>query len=223
MTRFALPAALALALLASPAFAGSPLICWPVDTGGAETLPFGDDVMQRSPKYDVARLVDDVAARLAPSTPVLVRMETLRRATLYAADHRDAAPKLLAMLTSRALDAEAKGQPDALAWFDAGYLASCFAEIGLDDAPKNGLRWIEKASALRGGDAEMEFAAYLVTLIHGESLAKQRARHLKAAALGAKEGSLLAKNLLERVGGEGAKSLAALRAAAAAEPDGGGH
>ncbi|MBZ5560752.1 MAG: hypothetical protein LAO77_26150 [Acidobacteriia bacterium] len=36
------------------------------------------------PKYDVSPLVADT---LAPSAPTMVRMETLRRATVYASDY----------------------------------------------------------------------------------------------------------------------------------------
>lgn len=196
--------------LAAPAFAGTPLICFPIDTGGAPTLPFGDGVMSRLESYDVARLEGDVLARLAPSAPVLVRMETLRRATIIVAGHGEVAARLLSELMARAIDAEAAGTPDALAYFDAGYLAACFGEMGLD-APAGGHAWVKRAIALRNGDPEMEFAAHVMTLMAGDRLAAERSDHLRAALRGAKEGSLLERNLVARVGGAGS-SLAALRA-----------
>jgi len=71
------------------------------------------------PKY----LVRDTLEILAPSTPVLVRMETLRRATLYARRDPTAAKELLARLHASRHVRRILRPPDALAWFDAGYLA----------------------------------------------------------------------------------------------------
>jgi hypothetical protein len=108
---------------------------------------------------------------------------------------------------SRALDADAAGKPDALAWFDAGYAAACFSEMGID-SPKTGLSWVDRAIAHRRGDPEMEFAAYLITLHAGGGdgdggrLEADRERRLRRAIHGARDGSLLEKNLLSRVGGE---------------------
>ena len=57
-----------------------------------------------------------------PSTPVIVRMETLRRATIYAAANRDVAKDLMSALKARA-DAKAP-----LAAFDLGYLVESYLE-----------------------------------------------------------------------------------------------
>src|SRR6185295_6706757 len=80
-------AALAAALFAArPALAGPPLLCFPFDIGAARSLPMGAGNWHATdPAYNVAHLVDDTLALLTPQTPVLVRMETLRRATIYAA------------------------------------------------------------------------------------------------------------------------------------------
>src|SRR6202035_4092176 len=65
---------------------GPPLICHAVDIGSAQSLPWTSSGWNLSGQenYDVSHLVPDTLALLGPSTPVLVRMETLRRATLYA-------------------------------------------------------------------------------------------------------------------------------------------
>ena len=69
------------------ALAGPPLLCFPMSIEASASLPWGTGGW-KAPRadYDRARLVDDTVARLAPATPTLIRMETLRRATIYAAD-----------------------------------------------------------------------------------------------------------------------------------------
>src|SRR2546425_7803398 len=66
------------------AFAGPPLICHPIEIGQAKSLPLIDWNQKGTGRYDLRNLTRDTLAILNPSTPVLVRMETLRRATLYA-------------------------------------------------------------------------------------------------------------------------------------------
>jgi len=90
-------------MTARPALAGPPLLCFPFDIGAARSLPIGHGSWRAiDPRYDVSHLADDTLALLAPQTPVLVRMETLRRATLYAADRPEVATALLARLRDRA-------------------------------------------------------------------------------------------------------------------------
>src|SRR5262245_50874940 len=74
------------AVFQQPAIAGPPLICHPIETGDAKSLPWGSSADWRAakPDYDLNRLVEDTLALLTPETPVLARMETLRRATIYA-------------------------------------------------------------------------------------------------------------------------------------------
>lgn len=67
------------------------------------------------PKYDVSHLVADTLALLAPSAPVMVRMETLRRATVYTVSHPKVAGALLSALKERD---EARAP---MAAFDYGY------------------------------------------------------------------------------------------------------
>jgi hypothetical protein len=120
-------AALAAALFAArPALAGPPLLCFPFDIGTARSLPMGAGNWHATdPSYNIAHLVDDTLALLTPQTPVLVRMETLRRATIYASTDAAVADALLQALQARA----SKPTADApLAVFDFGYLVETYRE-----------------------------------------------------------------------------------------------
>jgi hypothetical protein len=124
-TRAALIGSLAAAslALAVPVFAGPPLLCFPFDIGNARTLPMGQgDWHAVDPRYDVSHLVTDTLGLLTPTMPVIVRMETLRRATIYAAPNPDLAKALMTELRARA-DAKAP-----LAAFDLGYLSEALLE-----------------------------------------------------------------------------------------------
>src|SRR5215467_11140075 len=80
---------LAVTCFVTLALAGPPLICHPFDIGNAKSLPFNGAHWNLSgnENYDTRNLVRDTLAILDSGAPVLVRMETLRRATLYA--HND--------------------------------------------------------------------------------------------------------------------------------------
>src|ERR1700676_463779 len=93
----------ALAVMAAPALAGPPLICHAIDIGTAQSLPWTSSGWNLSGQetYDVNHLVPDTLAMLAPSTPVLVRMETLRRATLFAQQRTAVAKELLLRLEAK--------------------------------------------------------------------------------------------------------------------------
>jgi hypothetical protein len=96
-------------LVSSPALAGPPLVCFPFEIGNARTLPMGGNGWHSvDPAYDVTRLVDDTLTLLQPETPVLVRMETLRRATIYVASDSVRATALLNALKERASVPQAK-------------------------------------------------------------------------------------------------------------------
>ncbi len=204
-----------------PALAGPPLICWPFDIGNAKSLPFeGPGWQAVSPSYDTAKLVGDTLALLSPATPVIVRMETLRRATVYASKNESIATELLTRVKARATEAEAKGRADALAFFDAGYLIECFKQMAVAHTGPNpakamdGYNLIQKAIRQRPNDGEIEFAAALVTL--DASIRANFRDHLNKALAAANEGSLLAKNLVRqaqllRLQG---KNLAELRSSA---------
>jgi hypothetical protein len=145
--------------------------------------------------YDLKNLTRDTLAILDSSTPVLVRMETLRRATIYARQDPQVAKELLTRLQGRAANSDAAGHPDALAWFDVGYLTETYKQwIGKGEPnPATGLDGyglIEKAISLRGQDPEMEFVGALV-----KGPKNDHQDHVRKAMAGAKNDPLLARNL----------------------------
>ncbi len=202
-------AAAAVLLSANAAQAGPPLVCHVFQIGQAKSLPLASHSwnLSGSENYDTKNLVKDTLEILGPQTPVLVRMETLRRATLYARKDPLAAKELLAKLYSRASSAESAGHPDALEWFDAGYLVETYKQwIGRDlphmtdgmrmdpnpAAGVDGYAMVRKAIALRGDDPQMEFAAALMTLSGPRD---EHTQHAQKAIAGAKGDALLAQNL----------------------------
>ncbi len=64
--------------------AGPPLVCHPLLIGNAKSLPSGDSPFGFDKEYNRDQLIEETLALLSPNMPVIVRMETLRRATLYA-------------------------------------------------------------------------------------------------------------------------------------------
>jgi len=217
--------------LATVVQAGPPLICHTIEIAQAKSLPWISHNWNLSggETYDTKNLVRDTLNILAPDTPVLVRMETLRRATLYARKDPVAAKELLARLHARATSAESSGHPDALAWFDAGYLVETYKQwIGqnlphmtdgmrLDtnpDAGVDGYALVKKAlalrtSALRGDDPQMEFAAALITLSGPQT---EHREHAQRAISGAKTDPLLAQNLATRFLGPQTETMSQLLA-----------
>jgi len=217
--------------LATVVQAGPPLICHTIEIAQAKSLPWISHNWNLSggETYDTKNLVRDTLEILAPDTSVLVRMETLRRATLYARKDPVAAKELLARLHARATSAESSGHPDALAWFDAGYLVETYKQwIGqnlphmtdgmrLDtnpDAGVDGYALVKKAlalrtSALRGDDPQMEFAAALITLSGPQT---EHREHAQRAISGAKTDPLLAQNLATRFLGPQTETMSQLLA-----------
>jgi len=58
-----------------------------------------------------------------------------------------------------------------------------------------GYAWVKKAISMRGGDAEMEFAAALITT---ENWRQDYPQHVAKARAGMKEDPLLAENVASR-------------------------
>ena len=216
-------------LLALPGtvLAGPPLLCVPFEIGAARSLPWSGAMWRDvETDYDINRLTDDTLALLTPETPVIVRMETLRRAAVYAvwaAVDREVGYKvsdlrvandLQGRLIARAREAKGKGRLEALALFDAGYLAETYRQAVADSRKLDlthdidGYAWVERAISLLGGEPEMEFAAAIITT-HPRRTSHER--HLRKAVSAAHEGSLLARNLVKHFGRQGT-TLAALRA-----------
>ena len=104
--------------------AARPLIEPPIEIGGAKSLPWGDPASWNaiSPAYNPDQLVKDALALLSPEVPIIVRMESLRRATIYSSKDPRVARQLKAELMSRVRVAEENGKADVLALFDLGYL-----------------------------------------------------------------------------------------------------
>ena len=193
-------------LLQSAAWAGPPLICRPFHIGDSRSLPFlGPEWSRIDPGYDRSRLVNDTLALLAPDTPVIVRMETIRRAALYGRDDARIAEALQEQLQARG--AKLVGRNDAasrMALFDLGYLVETYRQAAIvsrsgesfwkfaQAEPKiDGYSMVAKAIA-QGGGPEMEFAAALMTSDHRDQHYEE---HLRKAIAGARPGSLLAQNI----------------------------
>lgn len=194
----------------SPTLAGPPLLCHPFDIGTARSLPW-DDAGGWWPgraDYRVANLVADTEALLTPTTPIIVRMETLRRAAIYASRDRQVAEQLLARFLQRASTAK-KESADALAHLDAAYVVEAFRQIrGLsyDNKFRGGVQALQTLNldvdgyammmtslAARPNDPTLEFAAALIA-----SGTRDRAAYLKhaeKARAGVSQDALLARNI----------------------------
>lgn len=204
---FALGAVLIAAVFAQ---AGTPLTCFPFQIGDAKSLPWmaAGEKFDIDAKYDTKRLASDTLALLGPDTPVIVRMETLRRAAVYARQDDHAAKELLTRVQERAA-----AQPSAVSVFDYGYLLETYKQI--DTKTKalaggvDGYSYVAKAIQLRGGDPQMEFAASLITVWPKND---HHEEHFQKAVAGASKDPLLARNVLAYYSAKGA-TLAQLRGA----------
>lgn len=179
--------------------AGPPLICHPYNIGGAKSLPWGNspgwDASDSS--YNTKNLVDDTLAILDHGAPVLVRMETLRRAVLYGAKDHAEARALLARLKERASEADKSAAPGPAAYFDYGYFLASLRQIHWlykEDlsAGVDGYEFVRKALALEPDSAEMHFAAAIMTA--DPPRPSERDAHLAKARAAAND-ALLAQNL----------------------------
>ena len=205
---------LALSFLAAVAFAGPPLICHAFDIGGAKSLPWISESwnLTGEESYNSRNLATDAIAILDSNSTVLVHMETLRRATLFARKDPQAAKELLTRLVARYESTASSGHPNALAIFDAGYLAEAYEQwLGKDGSNPaynfDGYGLVKKAIQLRGDDPQMEFAAALIAV---EGAASDRLEHAQRALAGSKSDPLLARNLASRFGGPNTMTLAEL-------------
>jgi len=193
----------AIVFCATPALAGPPLICHPFEVESGKLIAWGTGSGWNTPdrSYDIKKLVADTNAVLTPDSPILTRMENMRRATIYAMRDPVLAQELLKTVMSRALATTS----DSRAWFDAGYLIESYKQavhLRVDRKPElrawaavdetirvDGYNWVKKAMAMTAPTAEMEFAASLMT--QGSVASAHRAKAMAAAP----KGSLLAKNL----------------------------
>jgi len=183
-----------------------------IASGGTANLTNGTAVNGSDVNFAITGTppVDSTFTILDASQVTLVHMETLRRATLYAGKDAQAAKQLLLMVTARAEAVQNSGHPDALAVFDAGYLAETYkqwlGEGGQNPANgTDGYGLVKKALRFRGKDGQMEFAAALVTL---PGPARENQEHAQRAMDGAKTDALLARNLNTRFLGAGSQTMA---------------
>jgi hypothetical protein len=201
-------------LFAGSAAAGPPLICHPFEIGAAKSLPWNGGAWTAvDPKYDVSHLVDDTLSALSPDTPVLVRMETLRRATVYARNDGAQAAQLLARLRDRLAAKDHNPREHALALFDVGYLTETYKQAAWisanahedfwnfrqPDPKEDGYSQITHAIAMTG-DPAMEFAAAVVASdrrVYGQTAYRE---HLTRAIASTPDGSLLSRNLVAHFG-----------------------
>ena len=203
--------------LARPALAGPPLLCHPYEIGAAKSLPWkGQDWWPGRDDYKVANLVADTQALLTAEMPVIVRMETLRRATIYATRDRNVATQLLATIVKRAHTLERDGHPDALAWLDAAYITEALRQVedlaGMSNnspfrdgvravqgltAGADGYALILKSLELRPDEASIQFAAALIAARDSGSAGNspKYEQHAQKAREGAKRDALLARTL----------------------------
>ena len=196
--RHAIPlAALVLFATVSPALAGPPLLCHPFDIGDARSLPWDGGWSEGRRDYNVASLVADTEAILAPATPVIVRMETLRRAALYASRDATVATRLLAMVNDRAAPPSAPARhrrwrcsmqdtwPPPISrsrapwrWRPRRPRHTIARVIGRG----NGMSLIDRTVAMRPDDGAIRFAAALVAAGTDKSAYSQHAAKAREAA-----------------------------------------
>jgi hypothetical protein len=202
---------LAILFFASSALAGPPLICHSFDIGDAKSLPWisHDWNLSGAESYDTKNLASDTVAILDSNSVVLVHMETLRRATLYARKGPAAAKQLFTKLVARA-DSLANSPSAALASFDVGYLAEAYKQWMGKDEPNpahnfDGYALVKKAIQLRGNNPQMDFAAALISL---NGPAAEHQDFAQKAIAGAKTDTLLQRNIYTHFIGPQSETMA---------------
>ncbi|MEJ7746979.1 MAG: hypothetical protein WKF61_09550 [Luteimonas sp.] len=203
---------IALSLCAFAAMAGPPLLCHPFDTAGAPSLAWGGPRWnQARVDYNLRSLSADTEALLKANTPVIARMETLRRAAIYASRDAAIARQLLSRLDARIARA-ATPESQAMTRFDSGYFTETLQEVvrlqgydmpGIGKADTSGLRamlakldgsaQVDAAIKLRPDDPSMRFAAALIAVADQRKSAY--ATHARIARAGASNDRLLARNV----------------------------
>jgi hypothetical protein len=201
----------ALFILSIATLAGPPLVCHVFDIGNAKSLPWiGHDWnLTGAETYNTKNLASDTIAILDSDPTVLVHMETLRRATLYARKDPVAAKELFTKLMARA-DAAGDSAQMALAIFDAGYLAEAYQQWMGKDEPNpargiDGYVLVKKAISARNNDAQMQFAAALIAM---QAQTDDQQAHATKAIAGAKSDPLLGRNLAAPFHGPHDQSMA---------------
>ena len=193
------------------AWAGPPLLCHPFNTSGAPSLPWGKGWNQPDAHFDRSQLGARTLQLLNADAPIIARMETLRRAAIYASGDGNALTDLSARLEAR-IAAAATPQARMLALFDAGYFDETLEDLvrlqGYDmpgvgrvdavtlrrvAAAQDGNARINQALALRPDNAALHFAAALVA--SADERSADQKRHAQRARAGSAQDRLLAQNL----------------------------
>jgi hypothetical protein len=195
---------------ARPALAGPPLLCHPFNIESARSLPWDGTGgwFQWRADYDLKNLAADTDALLTRSTPVIVRMETLRRAAIYASRDRNVAGQLLASLAERVKVAGQPPRARSLALLDLAYLTEALREITyMDGKPEfqgsaqmirallgdaDGYALAKSSLAAQPNDPALEFA---VALIAADRDRAGYEEHAARARAGAKGDHLLSLNI----------------------------
>jgi hypothetical protein len=207
-------ASLFFAFFVASAFAGPPLVCHSFDIGNAKSIPWISHSwnLTGAESYDTKNLSTDTLAILDSDPTVLVHMETLRRAALYGQKDPIALKQLLVRLVARSDSAPANAA--ALASFDLGYFAETLGQAQfLNKSAGNpaqgidGYALVRKALRLGPDDAQMQFAAALITL---DGPASDHQQYAQDAMTGAKSDPLLARNLSSHFIGPQSETMAEL-------------
>ena len=195
---------------ARPALAGPPLLCHPFDIGSAASLPWSgaSSWFDGTGDYRLSNLISDTESLLGPSTPVIVRMETLRRASIYASRDPRVAAALLDRMIARADTAKNAGRTDALALLDAAYVTEALRQIaaigGISGSKqhvgairellrgRDGWALMTASLAARPDDPALQFAAALIAADKNRAAYTEHAQRARA---GAGKDALLARNL----------------------------
>jgi len=209
MKRTIVVAGMLVAIAAANVGAGyAPLLFTVLDIDSATSLPWNSprNYLGIVEGYDVHHLVADTERLLKQPMPTIVRMETLRRAAVYASRDAQAAEQLVAFVVGKVSVLPVPGPPDPMALFDAGYVLEVLQELQhfeegtkffwqRDPAvvrvtrPYDGWALLKQSAALRPDDPSIQFTLGLM-------LPREAAEpYFRRAREGARTDALLANNL----------------------------
>jgi hypothetical protein len=207
----------------APAVAGPPLLCFPLDVGGATTLPFGGEGFDVKSDLTTEEVVKQAHSILEKSDDPLVHMETLRRATIWfmsknegPREHRSAdasrddsaaAACFRAALADSVLVAAAAPEESATAkrraalrWFDLGYFQSAARQGGVLESA-HARDFLEKSVALAPDDVALRFGVALAEYFpDDESSGKAWAGHMAKVFEAKAPPELVKKNAVATLG-----------------------
>jgi hypothetical protein len=171
----------------APAPVGPPLLCFPLDIGGATSLPFAAEGFDVKTKMTLDQIATSLRSLLTGSDDVVFHMETLRRASIWLMSlegegrgvtdpQRVNAARLQTLLTDELLLAAAGGEApggaaaaapraEALRWFDLGYFLAAGGQARFCDSGRASV-WLEKAARLAPDDPALQFGVALAEFDH---------------------------------------------------------